>query len=58
MFSIKEQMFQIIKDQPDDSSYDEILCELAFAQMVDRGLADSQANRTITNDEMKKKIQS
>jgi predicted transcriptional regulator len=58
MFSIKEQLYEIIKNQPDDSSYDEILRELAFARMVERGLADSQANRTITNDEMKKKIQS
>lgn len=58
MLSAKEQMFEIIKNQPDDSSYDEILRELAFARMIDRGLADSQANRTISNDEMKKKIQS
>lgn len=56
MGSIKEQMARIIREQPDDSSYDEILRELAFARMIERGLEDSQANRTISNDEMKHRI--
>lgn len=56
MDSIKEQMTRIIREQPDDSSYDEILRELAFARMIERGLEDSQANRTISNDEMKHRI--
>ena len=57
MFSVKEQMTKIIQEQPDDCSYDEILRELAFARMIERGLADSNANRTISNDEMKRRIQ-
>ncbi len=56
MGSIKEQMARIIQEQPDDSSYDEILRELAFARMIERGLDDSQTNRTISNDEMKHRI--
>jgi len=52
----KEQMTKIIKEQPDDSSYDEILRELAFARMIERGLKDSQTNRTITNEKMKHRI--
>lgn len=56
MGSIKEQMARIIREQPDDSSYDEILRELAFARMIERGLEDSQANRTISNDEMNHRI--
>ncbi len=58
MISVKKQMSEIIKAQPNDSSYDEILRELAFARMINRGLVDSQANRTISNDKMKKKIRS
>ncbi len=46
-------MFKIIDEQHDDSSYDEILRELAFARMVETGLADSDAGRVISNDEMK-----
>jgi hypothetical protein len=56
MLSVKEQMAKIIQEQPDDSSYDEVLRELAFARMIERGLEDSQANRTISNDEMKHRI--
>ena len=56
MLVAKEQMAKIIHEQPDDSSYDEILRELAFARMIERGLEDSQANRTISNEEMKHRI--
>jgi len=56
MLSVKEQMTKIIQEQPDDCSYDEILCELAFARMIGRGLENSSANRTISNDEMKRRI--
>jgi hypothetical protein len=55
--SVKEQMIEIIQNQPNDSSYDEILRELAFARMVRRGLADSDAGNTISNEEMQRRIQ-
>lgn len=56
MSSAKEQMTKIIQQQPDDSSYDEILRELAFARMVERGLKDSKENRKISNEEMPHRI--
>jgi predicted transcriptional regulator len=56
--SAKERMLEIIQDQPDDSSYEEILRELAFARMIERGLADSNAGRTISSEEMEKRISS
>jgi len=52
MPSAKEQIAKILQDQPDDSSYDEILRELALARMIERGLADSDAGRTISHEEM------
>ena len=58
MTSIKEAMADIIARQPDDSTYDEILRELAFARMVQRGLEDSAAARTLPDDEMKRKLDS
>ena len=54
----KKRMLEIIQEQPDDSSYEEILRELAFARMVERGLADSESGRTISNDEMRERIAS
>ena len=54
----KERMIQIIQGQPDDSSYDEILRELAFARMIERGIDDLEAGRTITHEEISQRIQS
>ena len=53
---VKEMMTKIIEEQPDDSSYDEILRELAFSRMIERGLEDSMENRVISNDEMGHRI--
>ena len=58
MATPKEQMVKIIEAQPEDSSYDEILRDLAIARMIDRGLADSDAGRTISNQEMQERIRS
>jgi hypothetical protein len=51
-----EHISEIIKRQPDDSSYDDIVCELAFDLMVQRGLKDSDERRTISNEEMERRI--
>jgi hypothetical protein len=56
MTTAKERIVEIIEQQPDDSSYDEILRELAFARMIDCGLEDSRAGRTISNEEMERRI--
>jgi hypothetical protein len=56
MSSVKEEMTRIIQEQPDDSSFDEILRELALARMIERGLKDSEADRTISDDEMKRQM--
>jgi len=57
MATAKETIKQILESQPDDSSYDEILRELAFKRMIDKGMADVAEGRLITNEEMKKRIQ-
>ena len=54
----KERMLQLIQEQPEDSTYDEILRELAFARMVERGLVDSDRGDTIDSEEMGKRISS
>lgn len=54
--SPKEVMIRTIQELPDDSSYEEILRELAFARMVERGMADSAAGRAISHEEMGRRI--
>ena len=57
MATAKEHISEIIERQPDDSSYDEIVRELAFDLMVQRGLKDSDARRTISNEAMQHRIE-
>ncbi len=52
----KDEMLRLLQEQPDDSSYDELLRELVFARMIERGLADSDAGRTISHEEMGARI--
>lgn len=56
MSTAKEQLTRLIQVQPEDSTSEEIVRELAFHLMVHRGLADSSAGRTISNEEMGRRI--
>ena len=56
MSTAKEDLGQLIAQQPDDSSYEELVRELAFSVMVRRGLADSDAGHTISNEDMQRRI--
>jgi len=58
MVRAKEHIAEIVNRQPDDSSYDDIIRELAFDLMVQRGLKDSDEQRTISNEEMERRITS
>jgi predicted transcriptional regulator len=58
MSSAKEELTKLVQEQPEDSTIEEIVRELAFRLMVERGLADSDAGRTISNDEMARRIRS
>lgn len=58
MATAKEELTRLIEGQPEDSSREEILRELAFHVMVQRGLADADAQRTIPNEEMQRRIRS
>ena len=56
MTSAKTIMVEVIQEQPDDATYDEIMRELAFRLMVEGGLEDTRAGRTISNEEMNHRI--
>ena len=58
MATAKEEIIEILDQQPDDSSYDKLLQELAFKKMIDAGLADVDSGKTISNDEISEKINS
>ena len=52
MSSLKVRMTEIIQEQPEDATYEEITRELAFERMVEHRLADSRTGRVISNEEM------
>jgi hypothetical protein len=54
----KQHLITVLEQQPDDSTYDELIKELAFARMIDRGLKDVEAGRTMGNEEMRREIAS
>ena len=58
MSTAKDELAKLVKSQPADSSPEEIVRELAFHIMVQRGMADAAAGRTISNDEMQRRIRS
>ena len=58
MVTAKDELKKLLEQQPEDSSSEEIVRELAFHVMIERGLADSDAGRTISNDEMGRRIRS
>jgi hypothetical protein len=58
MSTAKEELTRLIQEQPEDSSSEEIVRELAFHVMVNRGLADSDADKVISNEQMAQRIRS
>jgi predicted transcriptional regulator len=56
MSAAKQELTRLIEEQPDDRSAEEIVRELAFHVMIQRGLADSDAGRIISNEEMRRRI--
>jgi len=58
MSTAKEDLTRLIQQQPEDSSREEIVRELAFHTMVERGLADADAKRSISNEEIGRRIRS
>ena len=58
MAIVKEKMKEVIESQPEDASYEEILRELAFDRLVERGLADSRQGDVISDEQMTRRIRS
>ncbi len=53
MTAPKDEAKKIIDALPEDATYEEIIKELAFDKMVQRGLEDVEEGRVISNEEMK-----
>ncbi len=54
--TVKEKITTVVQSQLEDASYDDIMRELSFERMVDRGMEDVCGGRIISNDEMANRI--
>jgi len=57
MTAPKHEAKKLIDTLPEDSSYTEIIQALAMDKMIRKGLQDSHEGKTLSNIEMKKRIQ-
>ena len=56
MTAPKEEAKKIIDALPEDSTYEEIVRELAFDTMIQRGLNDVDVGKVISNKEMENDV--
>lgn len=54
----KEEIMETVKSQPADSTYEEIMHNLAYKQVIAKGLEDSLNGRVISHEELKEEVKS
>lgn len=57
MSEVKKHIKGIIDSLPEDATYEEILRELFFHRMIKRGEKDAREGNTISNEEMRERIE-
>lgn len=56
MLNAKAKMITVVQSQPENASYEEIMRELAFERIIERGLEDRRSGRVISNEETAQRI--
>jgi len=51
--SIKEEAKQLVESLPEDSTWDDLMHEIYVRQTIEAGLADSEAGRTRSVEEVR-----
>ena len=57
MQTAKEEVMQLLKDLPENSSLEEIQYHLYVRQKIQRGVKDVGEGRTYTQEEMEKRME-
>ena len=57
MQSAKEEVMQLLKELPDNSTLEEIQYHLYVRQKIHRGIKDVEEGRTYTQGEMEKRME-
>lgn len=56
MATPKQAAKQLIEQLPDQASWDDIMYELYVKQKIEEGLADIEAGRTVSHEEVKNEL--
>ncbi len=54
--TVKEQVLEMIRKLPDDSTVSDIMAELYFRQKVDEGLREAEEGDTLEHDEVRQRM--
>ena len=54
--TVKEKTTTVVLWQPEDASCHDMMRELTFERIMDRGMKDVRSGRVISNDEMADRI--
>jgi predicted transcriptional regulator len=57
MHSAKEEVMEILKGLPDNSTLEEIQYHLYVRQKIERGIKDIEDGRTFTQEEMERRME-
>ncbi len=57
MQTAKEEVIQLLKDLPDNSTLEEIQYHLYVRQKIQRGIKDVEEGRMYTQEEMEKRME-
>lgn len=58
MKTAKDEVQEILKGLPDDATLEEIQYRIYVRQKIERGLKDLDEGRTVSHEEMKKRVSS
>ena len=56
MPGVKERVIELIRNLPEDVTIDDVLGELYFKAQVDAGLAELDAGRSVSHDEVQRRM--
>jgi len=54
--NIKEEARRLVDQLPENSTWDDLMHEIYIRQSIERGLADSEAGRTTSVEEVREKF--
>jgi len=54
----QEQLIELIRNQPEDAGWDQLIEQVLIQRIVEEGLEDVQAGRLVTNEDARSRIRS